>query len=47
MIVQMTMVSMKGSSSETSPSVTGSLVRTAAWAMEAEPMPASFENTAR
>ena len=46
-IVQITMVSMNGSSSDTMPSVIGSLVRTAEWAMEAEPMPASLENTAR
>ena len=46
-MVQITMVSMNGSSSETTPSVTGSFVRTAEWAMDAEPMPASFENTAR
>ena len=46
-IVQMTTVSMKGSRSETSPSVIGSFVFTAECAMAAEPTPASFENAAR
>ena len=46
-MVQITTVSMNGSSSETKPSVIGSLVRTAEWAMAAEPTPASFENAAR
>ena len=46
-MVQMTTVSMNGSSSDTKPSVTGSLVRTALWAIAAEPMPASFEKAAR
>ena len=46
-MVQITTVSMKGSSSETTPSVTGSLVRTAECAMAAEPTPASLEKAAR
>ena len=46
-MVQMTTVSMNGSSSETMPSVIGSLVRTAEWAMAAEPTPASLEKAAR
>ena len=46
-IVQMTMVSMNGSSSETNPSVEGSFVFTAECAIDAEPMPASLENAAR
>lgn len=46
-IVQITMVSMNGSSSATWPSVEGSLVLTAEWAIEAEPMPASLEKAAR
>jgi hypothetical protein len=46
-MVQITTVSMNGSSSDTKPSVIGSLVRTAEWAMAAEPMPASFEKAAR
>ena len=46
-IVQMMIVSMNGSNSETIPSVTGSFVRTAECAIDAEPIPASFENTAR
>ena len=37
----------KGSSNETNPSVRGSAVLTAECAIVAEPMPASFENTAR
>jgi len=41
------MVSMKGSSRATCPSVDGCCVRTAEWAMEAEPMPASLEKAAR
>ena len=45
--VQMTSVSMKGSSSDTMPSETGSSPRAAAWAMGAEPCPASFENKPR
>jgi hypothetical protein len=46
-MVQITTVSTKGSSSATVPSVTGSLVRTAEWAIAAEPTPASLENAAR
>ena len=46
-MVQITTVSMNGSSSDTKPSVIGSLVRTAEWAMAAEPTPASFEKAAR
>ena len=46
-MVQITTVSMKGSSSETTPSVMGSLVRTAECAMAAEPTPASLEKAAR
>ena len=46
-MVQMTTVSMNGSSRLTKPSVHGSSVCTAEWAMAAEPRPASFENTAR
>ena len=46
-MVQITTVSMKGSSSDTKPSVIGSLVRTAEWAMAAEPTPASLEKAAR
>ena len=46
-IVQITMVSMNGSSSATWPSVEGSLVLTAEWAIEADPMPASLEKAAR
>ena len=46
-MVQITTVSMNGSSSETKPSVIGSLVRTAECAIAAEPTPASFENAAR
>ena len=45
-IVQITTVSINGSSKETIPSVTGSLVLTAEWAIGAEPIPASLENTA-
>ena len=45
--VQMTTVSMNGSSSATYPSRTGYRVRAVAWAMAADPRPASFENTAR
>ena len=40
-------VSMKGSHRATRPSVIGSLVLTLAWAMGAEPMPASLEKAAR
>src|SRR5690606_1689310 len=46
-MVQITTVSMNGSHRATRPSVIGSLVLTAEWAMEAEPMPASLENAAR
>ena len=46
-IVQITTVSMNGSSSATMPSLTGSSVLAAEWAIAAEPIPASFENTAR
>ena len=46
-MVQITTVSISGSSRDTNPSVIGSLVRTAEWAMAAEPTPASFENAAR
>ena len=46
-IVQMTTVSMNGSSSPTNPSLTGSAVRAVAWAMAALPSPASFEKAAR
>ena len=46
-IVQITTVSMNGSSSATKPSVAGSLVFTAECAIEAEPMPASLEKAAR
>ena len=46
-MVQMTMVSMNGSTSATTPSETGSSVLAAAWAMGAEPWPASLENSPR
>ena len=46
-IVQITTVSMKGSRSDTKPSVIGSFVFTAECAIAAEPTPASFENAAR
>jgi hypothetical protein len=42
-MVQMTTVSMNGSSKATMPSVTGSLVRTAEWAIGADPMPGNRE----
>ena len=45
--VQMTSVSRNGSSSDTIPSDTGSSARAAAWAMGAEPCPASLENSPR
>ena len=45
-IVQITTVSMNGSSNETIPSVAGSLVLTAECAIGADPIPASFEKTA-
>ena len=41
--VQMISVSIKGSKIATMPSATGSLVFAAAWAMGAEPCPASLE----
>ncbi len=44
---QITMVSMKGSSSATTPSETGSSVLAAAWAMGADPCPASLEKSPR
>ena len=43
----MTTVSTNGSSKATIPSVIGSSVFTAAWAIEADPTPASLENAAR
>ena len=46
-IVQMTMVSMNGSSNATTPSETGSSVLAAECAMGADPCPASFENSPR
>ena len=46
-IVQITIVSMKGSTSATTPSETGSSVFAAACAIGAEPWPASFENSPR
>jgi hypothetical protein len=46
-IVQMTTVSMNGSSRATRPSLAGCLVFTAEWAIGAEPRPASLENAAR
>ena len=45
--VQITTVSMNGSSSATKPSLAGCGVRAVAWAMAALPSPASFEKTAR
>ena len=45
--VQTMTVSMKGSKSATSPSLIGSFVFAAEWAIEAEPTPASLENAAR
>ena len=45
-IVHTTIVSMKGSIMATSPSLTGSLVRAAPWAISDVPSPASFENKA-
>ncbi len=47
MTVQTNMVSMNGSSPATTPSVTGSGVFTAAWAIGAVPRPDSLENRAR
>ncbi len=46
-IVQMTMVSTKTSKMPHRPCATGSLVFEAAWAMGAEPRPASLEKTPR
>lgn len=46
-MVQITTVSMNGSSSAAKPCETGWSVRTAEWAMAAEPIPASFEKVAR
>ena len=46
-MVTMTIVSMNGSSSATTPSETGSSVLAAACAIGAEPCPASFENRPR
>jgi hypothetical protein len=46
-IVQMTRVSMNGSTRATTPSETGSSVLAAAWAMGAEPWPASLEKRPR
>ena len=45
--MQTTIVSMNGSKRATTPSSTGSDVLAAEWAIAAEPMPASFEKTAR
>ena len=45
--VQMTKVSMNGSSRDTMPSAAGSSVRAEAWAMGADPWPASLENRPR
>ena len=46
-MVTMTIVSMNGSSSATTPSETGSSVFAAACAIGADPCPASFENSPR
>ena len=46
-MVQITTVSMKGSSKATKPSEAGYLVLTAECAIDAEPAPASFEKAAR
>ncbi len=46
-MVQITRVSMNGSTSATTPSETGSSVLAAAWAMGAEPCPASLEKRPR
>src|SRR5690554_5295173 len=45
-IVQTTTVSTNGSNNATTPSLTGSDAFVAAWAIEADPIPASFENAA-
>mgnify|MGYP006963493864 CR=1 FL=1 len=44
--MQITTVSKNGSSKLTIPSETGSSVLAAEWAIEADPIPASFENAA-
>ena len=46
-MVQMTTVSMNGSNRATIPSLMGSSVLAAEWAMEAEPTPASLLKAAR
>ena len=46
-MVQITRVSMNGSTRATTPSETGSSVLAAAWAMGAEPCPASLEKRPR
>ncbi len=46
-MVQITIVSMNGSTSATTPSETGSSVLAAACAIGAEPWPASLENSPR
>ena len=46
-MVQIMIVSIKGSIMATSPSRTGSLVIAAPWAISEVPNPASFENNAR
>ena len=46
-IVTITIVSMNGSTRPTTPSETGSSVFAAAWAIGAEPCPASLENSPR
>ena len=45
--MQITTVSMNGSSRATNPSLAGCVVRAVAWAMAALPSPASLEKTAR
>ena len=45
--VQITTVSINGSNRATNPSLRGSSVCTAEWAMAAEPSPASLEKAAR
>src|SRR5690606_23080039 len=45
-IVQIITVSIKGSNNATKPSLAEYFVRTAEWAMDAEPAPASLENAA-
>ena len=46
-MVTITIVSMNGSTRPTTPSETGSSVLAAAWAIGAEPCPASLENNPR